>query len=53
MRILLIPLVLAFALPALGATPLNDTGITLCGDYAYGGSGTHNKDVDCSLTTDA
>lgn len=27
---------------------LNDTGITLCGDYAYGtGSGTHNNDVDC------
>jgi hypothetical protein len=27
---------------------LNDTGIVLCGDYAYSpGSGTHNNDVDC------
>lgn len=31
---------------------LNDTGITLCGDYAYGGSGTHNNDVDCALTVE-
>ncbi len=28
---------------------LNDTGITLCGDYAFGGgSGTHNNNLDCS-----
>ena len=27
---------------------LNDTGITACGDYAYGGSGTHNNNVDCA-----
>ncbi|MCK9532719.1 MAG: DUF1566 domain-containing protein [Gammaproteobacteria bacterium] len=29
---------------------LNDTGITLCGDYAWGGSGSdiHNNDVDCA-----
>ncbi|MCK9532835.1 MAG: DUF1566 domain-containing protein [Gammaproteobacteria bacterium] len=27
---------------------LNDTGITACGDYAFGGSGTHNNDVDCA-----
>jgi hypothetical protein len=30
-------------------SPLNDTGITACGDYASdGGSGTHNNDVDCA-----
>ena len=37
------------------AKPLNDTGITACGDYAYTdtgtyattGSSTHNNDVDC------
>lgn len=35
-------------------TPLNDTGFTKCGDYAYdGGSDNHNNDIDCSLTTDA
>ncbi len=27
---------------------LNDTGITLCGDYAYGGSGNHNNNLDCN-----
>ncbi|WP_407644872.1 Ig-like domain-containing protein [Candidatus Thiothrix anitrata] len=32
---------------------LNDTGITLCGDYAYGNSGKHNNNVSCSLLTDA
>jgi len=33
---------------------LNDTGITLCGDYAYDtGSGTHNNNVDCALTMEA
>lgn len=32
---------------------LNDTGITLCSDYAYDtGSGTHNNDVDCALTAE-
>ena len=37
--------------------PLNDTGITKCGDYAYTdtgaypitGSGIHNNDLDCSV----
>lgn len=29
---------------------LNDTGITLCGDYASGGSGTHQNTLDCSIT---
>ncbi|NRB38581.1 MAG: DUF1566 domain-containing protein [Pseudomonadales bacterium] len=29
--------------------PLNDTGITLCGDYAYGASNEHDNAVDCSL----
>lgn len=29
---------------------LNDTGITFCGDYAYGtGSGTHSNNVDCAV----
>ena len=33
--------------------PVNDTGITLCGDYAYSytgytGSGTHNNNVNCT-----
>ncbi|HTN34235.1 MAG TPA: hypothetical protein VL091_09555, partial [Marinobacter sp.] len=31
--------------------PLNDTGITTCGDYAYTpfpGAGSHNSDLDCS-----
>jgi hypothetical protein len=35
------------------ATPtgrLNDTGITLCGDYASGGSSTHQNTLDCSST---
>ena len=32
---------------------LNDTGIALCGDYAYGGSASHNNDVSCALQTDA
>lgn len=27
---------------------LNDTGIIRCGDYAFGGSGIHNNDVDCA-----
>ncbi len=36
---------------------LNDTGITLCGDYAFGSNGTangndHNNDLDCQLATD-
>lgn len=36
--------------PAASYTPLNDTGITACGDYAYGSSGTgNNDDVDCAL----
>ncbi|MBT6880289.1 MAG: DUF1566 domain-containing protein, partial [Gammaproteobacteria bacterium] len=39
---------------ALKAGFLNDTGITLCGDYAYGvtGSGNHHNNVDCTLATD-
>jgi len=32
---------------------LNDTGITLCGDYAFGGSESHQNDLDCNLTADA
>jgi len=32
---------------------INDTGITLCGDYAYGGSDRHNNNVNCGLQTDA
>lgn len=32
---------------------INDTGITLCGDYAYGGSDNHNNNVNCGLQTDA
>ena len=33
---------------------LNDTGITQCGDYAYGaGSGNHSNSEDCGNTTDA
>jgi len=31
---------------------LNDTGITLCGDYAYEGSFIMNNDVDCASTYD-
>lgn len=49
------------AVDTTGGTPpaavslINDTGITLCGDYAYSdtaagytGSGTHNNNVDCA-----
>lgn len=32
---------------------LNDTGITLCGDYAFDNTGNHQNDLDCSLATDA
>jgi len=32
---------------------LNDTGITLCGDYAYGYSNVHSSDEDCSLDKDS
>ena len=44
--------VLAISPFAVAKKPLNDTGITLCGDYAYDdtgytGSGTHNNIVDC------
>ncbi len=46
--------VLAISRFAVAQKPLNDTGITLCGDYAYDdtasgyiGSDTHNNDVDC------
>lgn len=28
--------------------PLNDTGITQCGDYAFNASNNHNNDVDCT-----
>ena len=41
--------------PIVQPTPtgkLNDTGITLCGDYATGNSGKHNNDVPCSLLSD-
>lgn len=35
--------------PALVATrPLNDTGIVLCGDYAYDTGADHNNDLDCA-----
>jgi hypothetical protein len=27
---------------------LNDTGITACGDYAYGGSDSHQNNLDCA-----
>jgi hypothetical protein len=30
-----------------GTGRLNDTGVTLCGDYAYGGSGNNNNNLDC------
>ena len=33
--------------------PLNDTGITRCGDFAHGSSGIHSKDLDCNLSTDS
>jgi len=29
---------------------INDTGITACGDYAFGNSTNHNNDVDCSAS---
>ena len=29
-------------------TPLNDTGITLCGDYAYNNSGANQNNLDCA-----
>ena len=32
---------------------LNDTGITLCGDYAFGNTGNHQNDLDCNLAVDA
>lgn len=36
-----------FGLPA--THPINDTGIVLCGDYAFApGSGTHNNNVNCA-----
>jgi hypothetical protein len=28
---------------------LNDTGITRCGDYAYGGSGNHQNNLNCTV----
>lgn len=34
-------------------TKINDTGMTLCGDYARGLSGINNNDVICQLLTDA
>lgn len=30
------------------STPLNDTGVTQCGDYAFDASNNHNNNVDCS-----
>lgn len=40
-------------LPTAGYAQLNDTGITLCADYAYEeGSGFHNMEVDCTMSTD-
>ena len=42
--------------PAVAAATgkLNDTGITRCGDYAFGssGSGNHHNDLDCALAVD-
>ncbi|MFA9461037.1 DUF1566 domain-containing protein [Thiohalorhabdus sp. Cl-TMA] len=32
---------------------LNDTGITACGDYAYGNTGNHDNHVDCDDTAEA
>ncbi|VAW64435.1 hypothetical protein MNBD_GAMMA08-36, partial [hydrothermal vent metagenome] len=32
---------------------LNDTGITLCGDYAFDSSGNHQNDLGCALAADA
>ncbi len=32
---------------------LNDTGITLCGDYAFASMSFHNNDLDCNLAVDA
>lgn len=33
--------------------PMNDTGITVCGDFAFdGGSGNSSNTLDCSLSTD-
>ena len=45
------------ATPVSAGTPsptgkLNDTGITLCGDYAFGNSGNHDNNLSCNLTTD-
>lgn len=31
---------------------LNDTGITQCGDYAYGNSESHQNNLDCQIATD-
>lgn len=37
-----------------GTHPLNDTGVSLCGNYAYdGGSGNHSNSENCANTTDA
>lgn len=36
--------------PDVSISALNDTGQTLCGDYAIGGSGIDNNDVDCALS---
>lgn len=37
---------------ASAGTPINDTGIKLCGDYAFDAGGVHNNDVDCGLAID-
>ena len=47
-------LVGCFEVPKLAAlstpySPLNDTGITACGDYAKGNTEIHNNDVDCGV----
>lgn len=34
--------------PASDYLPLNDTGITACGDHAYDGSYIHNNDINCA-----
>lgn len=34
--------------PVVITSKINDTGITLCGDYAYDNSGTHNNNVVCA-----
>lgn len=39
--------------PVESLTKINDTGVTLCGDYARGYSGVSNNNVVCQLLTDS